>query len=387
MMNRTLLVLLSLCFMHGSLWANEPNASGSQSGDSSLVGGVRVKQLARLAGAKENALVGYGLVTGLAGTGDSSRSAATTQSIRNMLLRFGVNVPVDSVRSRNTAGVMIASTLPPYAQPGDSLDANITSIGDARSLLGGTLLLTHLMGPDGEVYALAQGPVSVGGFSFDLNGNLVQKNHPTAATLAGGATVERSTRSPIHDDSRSIQYVLFDPDLGTAKRIADSINSSLGGRFAHALDPARVRIDLPVQNRDDLVTAMTKIEDARVVPDVPARVVINERTGTVVSRGNVLISPITITHGDLNVTISTEFIVSQPSFVFRSGPGVRSVVVPDTTIEVEEEELIGVNLPNSSTVAELVTALNRVKATSRDVITILQNIRTAGALHAELIVQ
>jgi flagellar P-ring protein precursor FlgI len=282
---------------------------------------------------------------------------------------------------------MITATLPPYAQPGDALDANISSMGDARSLLGGTLLLTHLMGSNGEVYALAQGPISVGGFSFDLNGNLVQKNHPTAATLSGGATVERATRSPIDDESPIIQYVLFDPDLGTAKRIADSINSTLGGRFAHALDPARVRIELPVQTRDELITAMTKIEDIRIVPDVPARVVINERTGTVVSGGNVLISPITITHGDLNVTISTEFIVSQPSFVFRTGPGVRTVVVPDTTIDVEEEELIGVNLPNSSTIAELVTELNRVKATSRDVITILQSIKTAGALHAELIIQ
>ena len=386
-MPRTIFILLLLGSMHESALANEPIGSDSQYGNSASVSRVRVKQLARLAGAKENALVGYGLVTGLAGTGDSSRSAATTQSIRNMLLRFGVNVPADTVRSRNTAGVMIIATLPPYAQPGDTLDANISSLGDARSLLGGTLLLTHLMGSNGEVYALAQGPVSVGGFSFDLNGNLVQKNHPTAATLAGGATVERATRSPMDDESATIQYVLYDPDLGTAKRIADSINSTLGGDFAHVLDPARVRIDLPAQSRDELVTAMTKIEDVRIVPDIPARVVINERTGTVVSGGNVLISPITITHGDLNVTISTEFVVSQPSFVFRTGPGVRTVVVPDTTIEVEEEELIGLNLPNSSTIAELVTELNRVKATSRDVITILQSIKTAGALHAELIVQ
>jgi flagellar P-ring protein precursor FlgI len=376
-MLRIVSIGLLLVFSLSPAAAQERSADDSALLSSAV--GVRIKELARLAGAKENALVGYGLVTGLSGTGDSSRSAATTQSIRNMLLRFGINVPVDTVRSRNVAGVMITATLPPYAQPGDKLDANITSLGDARSLLGGTLLLTHLMGSDSAVYALAQGPISVGGFSYDLNG--------TAATLPGGATVERGVNSPMIDESGNIQYVLYDADLATAKRIADSINDILGPGHAHALDAARVRIELLGQSRDDLVTALTRIEETRVVPDYPARVVVNERTGTVVSGGNVRISPVTITHGDINVTISTEFIVSQPSFVFRTGPGVRTVVVPDTKIEVEEEELVGVNLPNSSTVAELVTALNQVKATSRDVITILQNIRAAGALHAELLIQ
>ena len=387
MTRRTISALLILAFAAGTAAAQEPVGADTRYGNPAPVVGVRIKELVRLADAKENALVGYGLVTGLAGTGDSSRSAATTQSIRNMLLRFGVNVPADTVRTRNTAGVMITATLPPYAQPGDKLDANITSLGDARSLLGGTLLLTHLVGPNNQVYALAQGPVSIGGFSFDLNGNLVQKNHPTAGMLAGGATVERSPRSPMPYEEGVIQYVLHDPDIATAKRVADSINDTLGGQYAHALDAARVWIQRPGRSHDQIMSDMTVIEETRVIPDIPARVVINERTGTVVSGGNVRISPVTITHGDLNITISTEFIVSQPSFVFRTGPGVRSVVVPNTTIEVEEEELIGVNLPNSSTVAELVTALNQVKATSRDVITILQNIRTAGALHADLIVQ
>ena len=188
MTRRTISALLILAFGVGTVLAQEPVGTDTQYRNSAAFAGVRIKELVRLADAKENALVGYGLVTGLAGTGDSSRSAATTQSIRNMLLRFGVNVPAGTVRTRNTAGVMITATLPPYAQPGDKLDANITSLGDARSLLGGTLLLTHLVGPNNEVYALAQGPISVGGFSFDLNGNLVQKNHPTAGTLAGGAT-------------------------------------------------------------------------------------------------------------------------------------------------------------------------------------------------------
>lgn len=349
--------------------------------------GIRVKELARLAGAKDNALVGYGLVTGLAGTGDSVRSASTLQSIKNVLLRFGVNVPVDDVRSRNVAGVMVTSTLPPYAQPGDKLDVNVTSLGDARSLVGGTLLLTHLTGSDQVLYALSQGPVSVGGFSYDLNGNLVQKNHPTAAHIPSGATVERAVDTQMVDEAGAVQYVLYDPDFATASRIATSINRAVGQSQAKALDAARIRVSVPPESRDDLVAFLTSVESARVTPDQPARVVVNERTGTVVAGGDVQISPVTITHGDLNVNIKTEFIVSQPQFVFRAGPDVRTQVVPQTTIEVEEEDPIGVNLPNGSTVAELVTALNKVKATSRDVITILQGIKRAGALHAELVVQ
>jgi flagellar P-ring protein precursor FlgI len=349
--------------------------------------GVRIRELARLAGAKDNALVGYGLITGLAGTGDSPRSAATTQSIRNVLLRFGVNVPIDDVRTRNTAAVMVAATLPPYAQPGDKLDVNVTSLGDARSLLGGTLLLTHLIGADQEIYALAQGPISVGGYSYDLNGNLVQQNHPTAGYLPAGAMVERGVATQMVDGSGTVQYVLHDPSLATASRIADAINAVVGAGRARAVDAARVAVTLPAQASADPVGLLSRIEDARVTPDYPARVVVNERTGTVVAGGNVRVSPITITHGDLNVTISTEYTVSQPEFVFRTGPGVRSVVVPNTEIEVTEGEAIGVTLANSSTVTELVAALNQVRATSRDVITILQSIKRAGALHAELVIQ
>lgn len=349
--------------------------------------GIRVKELVRLAAAKDNALVGYGLVTGLAGTGDSVRSASTLQSVKNVLLRFGVNVQMDDVRSRNVAGVMVTASLPPYAQPGDKLDVNVTSLGDARSLVGGTLLLSHLIGPDQVVYALSQGPVSVGGFSYDLNGNLVQKNHPTAAHIPDGATVERAVDTELVDDSGAVDYVLLDPDFATASRIATAINRSVGQPQAKALDAARIRVNVPPEARDDLVNFLTKVESARVAPDMPARVVVNERTGTVVAGGDVQISPVTITHGDLNVNIKTEFVVSQPFFTFRAGPDVRTQVVPQTTIEAKEEEPMGVNLPNGSTVAELITALNKVKATSRDMITILQGIKRAGALHAELVIQ
>lgn len=349
--------------------------------------GVRIKDLSRLASARDNALVGYGLVTGLAGTGDSSRSAATMQSIQNILQRFNVIVPLGDVRSRNAAAVMVTTTLPPYAQTGDKLDINVTSLGDSRSLVGGTLLLTHLTGADQRVYALAQGQLSVGGFSYDLNGNLVQKNHPTSAYITGGALVERSLQARLMSDTGYVQYNLYNPDFSTASLIADSLDSWIGAGSALAVDAARVRVRVPEAARPDLVRFLTRIENTRIEPDIPSRVVVNERTGTVVSGGNVRISSITVTHGDLNVAISTEFTVSQPLFVRQTGDNVRTVVVPQTTVEVEEEAPINVSLPNNSTIADLVSALNRVRATSRDIITILQGIKRAGALHAELIIQ
>lgn len=349
--------------------------------------GIPLKELGRLAAAKDNAIVGYGIVSGLAGTGDSARSAPTLQSIKNILLRFGVNVPVDEVRSRNSAAVMVTATLPAYAQPGDKLDVNVSSLGDARSLVGGTLLMTHMIGPNDEIYALAQGPVSVGGFTYDLNGNMIQKNHPTAAAIPGGATVERDVNTQLLAADGYVQYILFDPDFATASRIAANLNQTLGIGAAQAVDAARIRIRVDPLDRLNLVEFLTKVESISVVPDMPSRIVVNERTGTVVSGGDVRISPITITHGDLRVAISTEYVVSQPYLVRTTGSGVHTQVVPNTTVEVVEDAPINVSLPNETSVADLVSALNKVKASSRDVITILQGIKRAGALHAELIIQ
>lgn len=349
--------------------------------------GVRIKELSRIADEHDNAIVGYGLVTGLAGTGDSARSFQTMQSLRNLLRRFDVVVPEGQVRSRNTAAVMVTATLPAYSQPGDKLDVNVTSLGDARSLLGGTLVLTHLVGPDSSTYALAQGPVSVGGFKYDLNGNVVQKNHPTAATIPAGATVERTAGTALLTREGKIWYVLHDPDFTTASRIAEALNDRLGPGRAKAVDAARVWVTTSATDQANLVAFLTRIENTVVTPDRPARVVINERTGTVVSGGDVRISQTTISHGDLKVEIDTEFFVSQPLLVRQTGPGVRTQVVPQTTIQVVEQEPISVSLPKDTSVADLVAALNKVKATSRDIITILQAIKRAGALHAELIIQ
>ncbi|MES9938926.1 MAG: flagellar basal body P-ring protein FlgI [Candidatus Thiodiazotropha sp. 6PLUC2] len=349
--------------------------------------GVRIKDLCRISTAVENNLVGYGLVSGLAGTGDSMRSGTTVQSLRNALLRFGINIDTKDVRSRNVAAVSLTSVLPPYAQSGDKLDVNVTSMGDAHSLVGGTLLMASLTGPDGKVYALAQGPVSVGGFQYDLYGNLVQKNHPTAGIVPSGATVEKGVETVMVDEEGRLNYSLYDPDLTTVSRIADSINQRFGVGTAHAINAGRIRVILPPGARSNPVAFLTTIEGLKVLPDRQAKIVVNERTGTVVSGGDVTIAPVSITHGDLTVNINTDYLVSQPSFVSRGGAGIRTQTVPDTTIEVDEESPLSISLSADTSIAELVAALNRVKATSRDVITILQAIRRAGALHAELIIQ
>lgn len=349
--------------------------------------GIRFKELSRLTTARDNSLTGYGLVTGLAGTGDSIRSKATLQSVANMLSRFGVKVTPKQIRSRNVAAVMLAATLPPFVRQGAKLDVNVTSMGDARSLVGGTLLMAQMTGPDGKTYALAQGPVSVGGFKYDLNGNVIQKNHPTAAHIPGGATIEAELKTVLVDQDGNLDYTLYEPDFTTASRAVDALNLALGNELASAVDPGRVRIRVPEDMRSDLVRMIRKIENVKVLPDRSARVVINERTGTVVSGGNVRISKISITHGDLKISIKTDYSVSQPVLVRQTGDGVRSLVVPDTEMEAKEESTMSITLPGETSIADLVATLNKVKASSRDIITILQSIKRAGAMHAELIIQ
>lgn len=346
---------------------------------------VRIKDLCRIANETDNALVGYGLVSGLAGTGDTIRSAATVNTVKNVLRRFGLEIDANRVRSQNVAAVMVSATLPAYAQPGDKIDVNVTSLGDARSLVGGTLLLTHLTGADGEIYALAQGPVSIGGFKYDVNGNLVQKNHPTAGNIPSGASVERGVKTTLADTDNVIEFILFDPDFTTASRIASTIDKKIGS--AKAINASRIKVKVPEREQDNLVSFLTKIESLVVDPDSRAKIVINERTGTIVSGGYVVIEPVSITHGDIKVVVKTEYLVSQPRFLTIPGDNIRTVVVPNTNIEVEEGQSVQVVLEGETSVSSLVGALSKVRATSRDIISILQTIKRAGALHAILIIQ
>lgn len=348
---------------------------------------ARLKDIGKFAGWRDNALVGYGLVTGLAGSGDSPNNKATRQSIANVLAQFDVAVQASDVLSRNTAAVMVSAKLPPVARPGDLIDVTVTSIGDARSLAGGNLLIAPLKAPNGKVYALAQGAVSVGGYKVDLNGNVAQKNHPTAGAIPGGATVEVGVQANVLNQDGSLVFTLADADLTTASRVAQAINHAFGQPLALAQDAEGVHIAVPEVHRTRLVDFMTRIERLEVEPDVRARVVVDERTGTVVSGGSVRIAKVVISHGDLKISIVTENSVSQPFLVSDTGPGVRTEGISNTRVYVTEQGETGYVSASSNTVADLIQALTRIKTSTRDIISILRAVKTAGALRADLVIQ
>jgi len=348
---------------------------------------VRLKDIGKFAGWRENALVGYGLVTGLANTGDSPNNKATRQSIANVLAQFDVAVSPDDVLSRNTAAVMVSAKLPPVAREGDTLDVTVTSIGDARSLAGGTLLVAPLKGPNGKVYALAQGPLFVGGYKFDLNGNVAQKNHPTVGSVPGGATVEVATRANILQPDNTVVFTLTDADFTTASRISSAINRSFGAELARPQDAEGIEIRVPEGRRERLVDFIMQVERLQIEPDGRARVVVDERTGTVVSGGDARISRVVISHGDLKLSIVTDNAVSQPYLVRQSGPEIRTELVANSRISVSEKSETGYVSASSNTVADLVQALTRIKTNTRDIISILRAVKAAGALHADLVIQ
>jgi flagellar P-ring protein precursor FlgI len=356
-------------------------------GQASAADAIRIKDIGKIAGWRENALTGYGLVTGLAGTGDSSRNKATRQSIANMLSRFDMTVVADDVQSRNAAAVMVTAVLSPFARPGDTLDVTVTSMGDARSLVGGTLILAPLKAANGQVFALAQGPLSVGGYKYDLNGNVVQKNHPTVAAIPGGATVELGLHNDVTNAGKSVTFVLSEPDYTTASKVARAINSALGTDLAVAQDASGIEIRIPESRRDRLTDFLMLVENVSVEPDRRAKVVINERTGTVVSGGDVRISRVAVSQGDLKVTIVTDNSVSQPLLVSNTGDGVRTARIANSRVGVDEQGETGFVAASSNTVADLVQSLTRVKTNTRDIISILRAVKAAGALHAELVVQ
>lgn len=355
-------------------------AAGCQAAEAPL----RVKELGKVQGWRENMLVGTGIVTGLAGTGDSAGNRTTRQALSNVLSQFNLGVAPEQVSSRNVAVVMVSAALPAFAREGDTLDVTVTSAADARSLLGGNLLLTALRAPNGRIYALAQGPLSIGGHRYDANGNVVQKNHPTAGSIPNGATVEVAM-APLPAPTQ-VTVVLDEPDYTTASRVEAAINSAFGAGTAHARDAAGIEVDVPPAARSDPVAFLSRIENVSVEPDRRARVVINERTGTVVAGGDVRISRIAISHGDLKISIQSEHSVSQPSFVGRAGPGIATAIVTNTQMGVEEPTGVGF-LVGAGTVSDLVQSLARMKTSTRDIISILRAIKAAGALHGELVVQ
>lgn len=375
-----LLVVLLLC----ATWPDSalPQTSRGRGGAELM----RVKDLGKLQGWRENSLVGYGIVTGLAGTGDSPGNRATRQALSNVLSQFNLTLPPEQVQSRNVAVVVVSAALPTFAREGDALDVTVNSAGDARSLLGGSLLLTPLKAANGRVYALAQGPLSVGGYRYDANGNVVQKNHPTVGSVPGGAVVEVATGSEVAAAGQNLTFVLSEPDYTTASRVAAAINSQLGAGLARAHDASGIDIEVPDDQRGQLVSFVARIESVAVQPDRRAKVVINERTGTVVAGGDVSISRVAISHGDLKISVVTQSSVSQPTVIGSAGPGVRTAAIANTRVDVDEENGPGY-LASGTTVSDLVQSLARLKTSTRDVISILRAIKAAGALHAELVVQ
>jgi len=349
---------------------------------------VRIKDLARFDGVREQPIIGYGLVVGLSGTGDSQRSVATLQSVSNMLREFGLTVPPYAVTSRNVAAVMVTADMPGTVRAGDRFDVNVAALGDARSLAGGTLLMTPLMANSKVAYAMAQGPLAVGGYKFEQRGTSAQKNFPTAGTIPEGAIAERTLAPDLVNGTGTLELLLDSPDYTTATRMAAAINTEVAFGTAAALDSGRVRVSLGTRDSAATVLMMARIESISVDPDLAARVVVNERTGTVVSGGDVYLSAVTVTQGDLKVSITERLAVSQPGGIFFGGSdGVRTVAAPEATVRVHEDEAQAVSLRSGATIAELVEALRAIKVSSRDVISILQGIKRAGALHAELVIQ
>lgn len=341
---------------------------------------VRIKELVQVKGVRSNPLVGYGLVVGLPGTGDTRRSVFTNQSLASLLRRMGVNTPPEKLDVVNTAGVMVTAELPAFGSPGEKMDVVVSAIGNARSLAGGILLMTPLKGADGEIYAVAQGPLAVGGFAIEaLPFARMQRNAPTTARIAGGAMIERGVPTRFVADD-SVVLTLERADFTTAGRIVEAINAALGSEVAKAPSPGAVVVSLPAGERDNPVAFLARIEALEVQADTKAKVVVNERTGTVVVGGSVTLGAASIAHGNLNVAVMTAFGVSQPN-PFAAG---RTVVVPEGRLEVEEEDKKLKAVPATSTVDELVSALNALGASPRDLISILQALSAAGALHGQL---
>jgi len=350
-------------------------------GSGSRLDGARLKDLASVEGVRDNQLVGYGLVVGLAGTGDKRQTVFSAQSLTNLLERMGVTVAASAIQVRNTAAVMVTATLPPYAQPGTRIDAHVAAIGDAANLQGGLLVLTPLKAADGQVFAVSQGPVVTGGFVAGRGGNSQTLNHPTAGRIPNGGIVERAAPSPPPGSRLRLQ--LKEADFTTAARMVEAINRRFaagGPLVARAENSALISIEAPPRYSTRLVEFLAELEGLTIDADRRARVVINERTGTIVMGKEVRIAPVSILHGALTVEIRTSFSVSQPEPLSKGA----TTVTPQASVGTKEEKARNVVLDQGATVEHLARALLAIGSTPRDIVAILQNLRAAGALEADL---
>jgi len=341
----------------------------------------RIRELANFAGVRDNVLVGYGLVVGLDGTGDQTMQAPFTgQSLTNMLSQLGISVPPGTnMQLRNVAAVMITADLPPFSRPGQRLDINVSSVGNARSLRGGTLLMTPLKGADGETYAIAQGNLLVAGAGAEAGGSSVQVNQQAGGRIAGGAMVERAVPLTLGADNGLLELALKEADFGTAQRVVNAINAEFGRPLAAAVDGRVIALDGPL-NANSRVNFMARVENIRVTPtEAPAKVVFNARTGSLVMNSAVTLRRAAVAHGNLSIVIDTRYGVSQPAPL---GEG-ETVVVPDSDIEINQQEAY-LQVVEGADLGEVVDALNALGATPQDLMAILEALKAAGSLRADL---
>ncbi|MBS1792353.1 MAG: flagellar basal body P-ring protein FlgI [Acidobacteria bacterium] len=359
-----------------------PLVADCQQTDAALA--VRVKDLADIEGVRSNQLIGYGLVVGLNRTGDRvQQNIYAKQTLQNLLERMGISTASASLKPENIATVLVTANLPPFIRQGSKLDVTVSSIGDARSLQGGTLIITPLKGIDGQIYAVAQGSVSIGGISAGNEGNSVEINHPTVGRVPNGAIVERIVPTELAANNQ-LTLVLRNEDFSTAAKLNEVINSKFGSGTARALDGRNIEVNLPAKFIDNRVGFIAELESLRLVPEKIAKIVINERTGTIVMGREVRIAAVSISQGGVTVKIGTEYEVSQPNPLTKDG---QTTVIPSTTVDVKEKKAESIILPDGATVDEVVRGLRTLGVSARDVISILQAIKTAGAMNAELEMQ
>jgi flagellar P-ring protein FlgI len=342
---------------------------------------VRIKDMITIKNIRSNQLIGYGLVVGLSGTGDKSGARFTYQAMANMMDRLGIDVDASQISVKNVAAVMVTASLPPFARIGTKIDVVVSSIGDAKSLVGGTLLVTPLRGIDGKTYAICQGPLVIGGFGAGGQGGGKTKNHVHVGRIARGATVEREILVKLNGKDH-LTISLNDADFTTVKRVSQAIDQAVGEGATSLLDSKTLRLNIPEQWRANVPMLIADIESIEVEPDMVARIVVNEKTGTVVIGENVKISTVAVSHGNLSIEIRESQEVSQPNPLSQG----QTVSTPETSIEIQEEKKHLIVVPRNMTIGELVRGLNAIGVSPRDMITIFQSIKAAGALQAELVI-
>lgn len=343
---------------------------------------ARLKDIADIEGVRGNQLIGYGVVIGLNGTGDGSSVEFTTKSLSNMIEKLGIRVDPKDIKVSNVASVMVTAELPPFVRPGTKLDVTLSSLGNAKSLQGGTLIMTPLKGADSNVYAVAQGAISVGGFAVEGGGDSAQKNHPTVGTISEGGIVERAVPFDLFKSGK-IRIVLREPDFTTMKRVVAALNLSLRKPVAQAIDAGSVEIQIDSKSAHDPISLVSQLENVDVEQDVGAKVVVNERTGTIIMGEHVRVSTVALAHGNLSINIRSETQVSQPNPLSEQG---ETAVVNNSDVQVSEESGGLSVVPNQVSLGELVRVLNGLGASPRDLIAIFTALKRAGALHAELVV-